>query len=85
MHWAGQVTLVRRWYLPHLERLHDWLHQQHHMAVLRVSYNELLAQPQTQAERVSRFLGGKAVVEAMVRTVDPTLYRNRKDPVREAL
>ena len=21
--WAGQVTLVRRWYLPHLERLHD--------------------------------------------------------------
>jgi DNA helicase-2/ATP-dependent DNA helicase PcrA len=21
--WAGQVALVRRWYLPHLERLHD--------------------------------------------------------------
>jgi DNA helicase-2/ATP-dependent DNA helicase PcrA len=22
-HWAGQVAQVRRWYLPHLERLHD--------------------------------------------------------------
>src|SRR5207247_2944195 len=21
--WAGQISLVRRWYLPHLERLHD--------------------------------------------------------------
>jgi hypothetical protein len=67
-------------YGVHLERLHDWVRQQHNMRVLHVSYNELLAQPRTQAERVSRFLDGKADVEGMVRAVDPALYRNRKDP-----
>jgi hypothetical protein len=75
---------IRAAFVVHLERLHDWLRQQPHMAVLRVSYNELLAQPRTQAERASRFLDGKADVEGMVRAVDPTLYRNRKGPADPA-
>ena len=48
------------------------------MAVLRVSYNDLLEQAREQAERVRQFLGGAVHVEAMVQTVDPSLYRNRK-------
>jgi hypothetical protein len=63
----------------HLERLHDWLRLQSNMAVLRVSYNELVGDPRPQAERVSQFLGGAVDVEGMIRAVDPELYRNRKD------
>jgi hypothetical protein len=62
----------------HLERLHAWLAKQSNMALLRVSYNGLLEQPREHAERVRQFLGGAPDVEAMVRTVDPSLYRNRK-------
>ena len=47
------------------------------MDVLAVSYNDLMARPREQAGRVSAFLGGKANVEAMAQTVDPSLYRNR--------
>jgi Sulfotransferase domain len=66
-------------YALHLEKLHHWLRRQPNMAVLRVSYNGLVAEPRPQAERVSQFLGGAADVEGMVPAVDPALYRNRKD------
>ena len=69
---------MRRAYGLHLERLHDWLPRQANMAVLRVSYNDLVERPRDQAERVKDFLGGTPDVEGMVHTVDPTLYRNRR-------
>jgi hypothetical protein len=65
-------------YAVHLERLHEWLGQRTNMAVLRVGYNDLVGRPREQAERVREFLGGRADVEAMVKAVDPSLYRNRK-------
>jgi hypothetical protein len=69
---------MKQSYALHLERLHEWLRKQDHIAVLRVSYNDLVAQPAAQAGRVSVFLEGKADVEKMVKTFDPSLYRNRK-------
>lgn len=69
---------MKRSYVLHLERLHAWLLQQPHFAVLRVSYNDLLERPEKSAQRVSDFLGGRASAEKMVATVDPSLYRNRK-------
>ena len=69
---------MKRAYEQHLERLHEWLPQQRHLKVLRVSYNGLIEQPREHAERVRLFLGGLVDVEAMVQTVDPSLYRNRK-------
>jgi hypothetical protein len=68
---------IRRAYTLHLDRLHEWLARQGNMAVLRVSYNDLLDRPRDQAERVTRFLSA-GDVEAMAGTVDPSLYRNRK-------
>ena len=65
-------------------RLDDWLRAQRNITVLRVSYNELVAQPRPQAERVCRFLDGRPDVERMVRAVDPTLYRNRTEPAGPA-
>jgi hypothetical protein len=75
---AGPREEMKRAYVQHLDRLHEWLGRQAHLAVLRVSYNDLLERPRPQAERVRDFLGGRVDVEGMVRTVDPSLYRNRK-------
>lgn len=63
-------------YNQHLERLHAWLAQQANFAVLRVSYNALLARPAEEARRVREFLG-RGDSAAMARAVDATLYRNR--------
>ncbi len=65
-------------YAQHIARLHDWLALQENMAVLRISYNELLDQPRCQAEKLQTFLNIPCDVEAMVQSVDPLLYRNRK-------
>lgn len=71
---------MRQAYAVHLERLHAWLGRQRNMAVLRVSYNELVEWPEREARRASEFLGGKACVNGMTRSVDPSLYRNRMAP-----
>jgi hypothetical protein len=71
---------IKRSYTLHLERLRHWLEQQPNMVVLYVSYNELVEQPQQQAERVGEFLHGKADAQGMVKAVDASLYRNRKTP-----
>jgi hypothetical protein len=68
---------MRRAFTLHLERLHEWLGRQPHVAVLRVRYTELVEWPAAQAERVREFLGVPADVEKMVQAVDPSLYRNR--------
>jgi hypothetical protein len=74
---APREQIVRA-YTVHLERLHEWLLRQRNIAVLRVSYNDLLERPHEQAERVRQFLGDKADIAGMVKKVDPSLYRNRK-------
>jgi hypothetical protein len=61
----------------HLERLFGWLHEQPHISVLVINYNKLLDNPRGYAEKVSEFLDDIPMVEAMVQTVEPSLYRNR--------
>jgi RNase adaptor protein for sRNA GlmZ degradation len=72
---------MKRSYQIHLERLHEWLKRQSNMAVLRVRYADLVAQPLAQAERVQEFLDVEMNVEAMASSVDPALYRNKKGGV----
>lgn len=62
----------------HLERLSAWLAQHSNLAVLYVSYNDLLEQPSREAERVREFLGREVDAQTMAQAVDPSLYRNRK-------
>src|SRR5947209_4802268 len=69
---------MRAAYAVHLERLHEWLQRQTNFTVLRVPYGDLVQQPREQAGRVHQFLGGKADLDALVRVVDPFLYRNRR-------
>jgi hypothetical protein len=74
---AAPPEVMKRAYALHLDRLHAWLARQANVAVLRVSYNDLVERPRSQAERVQAFLGGTVDVEGMVKAVDLSLYRNR--------
>jgi hypothetical protein len=71
---------MKRSFIRHLERLHEWLGRQGNMDVRRVRYNDLVERPEKLAERVSEFLGGGTDVQRMAQAVDPSLYRNRKVP-----
>ncbi len=64
-------------YTSHLERVHEWLRHQAHIAVLRVRYKALVERPETEAGRVNEFLGGRLDVSRAAGAVDPSLYRNR--------
>jgi Sulfotransferase domain len=75
---AAPRAQMKQSYTLHLERLNEWLRKQPNIAILDVNYNDLLAFPQQEAERVSFFLDGHPDATAMVRAVDPALYRNRK-------
>ena len=75
---AAPREQMKRAYALHLERLHEWLALQGNMEVFLVRYNDLVEQPREQTERVGEFIGGNLDVEAMVKTVDLSLYRNRK-------
>lgn len=65
----------------HLQQIKGWMGQQENFSVLYVHYSDALAEPRSQAERVRTFLGGELDVEAMAGTVDPDLYRNRREEI----
>ena len=68
---------MRRFMSLHLAKLRDWLGQQHHIQVLTVCYNDLLANPIEEACRINHFLDETLDTEKMANVVDPSLYRNR--------
>jgi len=75
---------IRQSFLLHLEQLREWLGQQRHVAVLNVSYNRVLEQPELEAHNVSEFLGGRADSGRMLSAIDPALYRNRNVAAEQA-
>jgi hypothetical protein len=48
------------------------------MRVLEVSYNSLLNNPQTEVDKIVRFLDGAPSATRMLESIDPALYRNRR-------
>ncbi len=73
-------AIIERAFREHLRKVRAWVAEQPNIEVLFVSYNDLLERPAREAERVSAFLGDKADAGCMSKTVDPSLYRNRKTP-----
>jgi hypothetical protein len=62
-----------------LTSFNHWVRNQPCFSLLRVSYADMVAAPRAAVEKVNAFLGGGLDVEAMVRAVDPRLYRNKKE------
>ena len=54
-----------------------WLDRQPNIQRLDVDYASLIADPEREMQRVAAFLGGELDAQAMAKTVDPSLYRNR--------
>jgi hypothetical protein len=68
---------MTRLFAQHLAKVTGWLEAQPNVDLLYVSYNDVLADPEAQAQRVSHFFWGKLDAAAMVDVIDPELYRNR--------
>jgi glyoxylase-like metal-dependent hydrolase (beta-lactamase superfamily II) len=62
----------------HMRQIVAWLERREDIPVCRMGYRKVLSDPAAAANEVRDFLGLDLSVEAMVREVDPTLYRNRR-------
>jgi hypothetical protein len=74
---AAPRDQIRRSFAVHLDRLFAWLPGRQTMSVLRVSYNELLADPQSGCRRIASFLDDVPSAAGMCGAIDVSLYRNR--------
>jgi len=68
---------LRAAYAREYERTGAWLSEQENFRVLEVSYNSLLAEPQSVAELVRGFIEIDLDVTRMQGVIDPELYRAR--------
>ena len=61
----------------HLSQVEKWLSEQPNVQVLYVSYNEMIADPIKEIERIGQFLGNELDTDKMASVIDRTLYRQR--------
>ncbi len=61
----------------HLREVDAWLESKPYVTTLRVEYHDVLKHPQDVNRKLGDFLGIALDVEAMVKQVDASLYRNR--------
>lgn len=64
-------------YEQQLRQVHEWLSVRPNFTVLRVPYRSFVGEPGVQAARIADFIGVPMDRNAMVRAVDPSLYRNK--------
>ncbi len=60
-----------------LAKIQRWLDEQPNFRVLFVNYSDLMKDPVPPVEAVDRFLGSQLHHDAMLRCMDPSLYRQR--------
>jgi hypothetical protein len=61
----------------HLREVDLWLNARPAAIIRRISYHRVLEEPQAVAKGLARFLETNLDIDAMVKQVDPALYRNR--------
>jgi hypothetical protein len=74
---AASDAEMTRLYEDHLRRIASLLRRRACFATLDVRYSDVVADPASQARRISDFLGGKLDAVRMAEAVSPELYRNR--------
>jgi hypothetical protein len=62
----------------HLREVYAWLDSTSRVKHLRISYHDVLSQPQEISQRITQFLETPLNIEAMREQIDSTLYRNRE-------
>ena len=71
------TSAIEEAFQRHLIEVNKWLAGQANVKVLRVHYHRVLREPKAVAEEAAAFLQVPLDIEAMVRQVDGSLYRNR--------
>lgn len=61
----------------HLSQVEKWLGEQPNVQAMYVSYNDLIADPLKEIERINQFLASELDTGKMASVVDRTLYRQR--------
>lgn len=73
----SDASAIEEAFQRHLIEVNKWLAEKPNMRVSRVHYHRVLREPQAVAEEVAVFLQVPLDLQAMVRQVDGSLYRNR--------
>jgi len=68
----------------HLGELEKWLAAQKNFEVLYIPYNDVIANAPHYAHHINRFMQNALKEEAMIQTVDRSLYRNRSEQDRQS-
>lgn len=61
-----------------IDKSNRWLAEQPNFEVLYINYNEMIENPAPQVARANEFLGGSLDTKAMMASVDPRLYRQKR-------
>lgn len=69
---------MRQMFQSEIDKFFKWIAERPCFKMIRVDYNNLMQDPAAELGKVNEFLEGGLDVDAMVATVDPTLYRNRR-------
>jgi hypothetical protein len=73
----GDNSAMEEFFQRHLIEVNQWLAGKPNVKIMRVHYHRVLREPKPVAEEVAAFLDVPLDLEAMVRQVDGSLYRNR--------
>src|ERR1700675_2867488 len=73
----ADTSAIEEAFQRHLIEVNKWLAGKESVQVSRVHYHRVLREPKVVAGEISAFLGIPLDIEAMVRQVDGSLYRNR--------
>lgn len=72
----AQMTAV---FEKHIQQIDLWLQRQPNIELLYIHYSDIMSDPQAAAAQLQRFLGRDLDEQRMAETVNPALYRNRRD------
>jgi hypothetical protein len=73
----ADTSAIEEAFQRHLIEVNKWLAGKANVQVSRVHYHRVLREPKAVAEEIAAFLEVPLDIEAMVRQVDGSLYRNR--------
>lgn len=66
-------------YRTHLVNVRFLIRRKSNLEMIELAYSDTVSDPESAAEYINRFLGGKLDQEKMAAVVDKRLYRNRKE------
>lgn len=70
-------ALLMQAFREHMQQIVSWLERRNEIPVCRMGFRKLISDPSGCAQTISDFLELNLNVEAMARTVNISLYRNR--------